>query len=103
MFWIWNANVVDNSLMFWFLPGCVYPKSRTSLPLSVSCSANEEEHKRNWEGPYLGQVTQTNQRDIPHHRMPCPVYKLGGLPGRVADLGLGMWVWNHSVGSEQLH
>lgn len=32
-----------------------------------------------------------------HHRMSCPVCKLGGVAGRVADLGSGKGVWHWSA------
>jgi len=31
-----------------------------------------------WEGTQLGQLTPTDQRDISHHMMSCPAYKVRG-------------------------
>lgn len=53
-------------------------------------------------GVWPGQLTQTGQRDIPYHRMSCPVYKLGGVGQKLsisAQEGEGHW----SVDGEQLY
>lgn len=51
----------------------------------------------------MRQVTQTDQKDIPLHRASFPVYKLGELPGSMADLDLGREVWHRSAHAEQLY
>lgn len=42
-----------------------------------------------------GQVNQTEQRDIPHHRASCLVYRQGELPRRVVNLSLERRVQHH--------
>lgn len=42
-----------------------------------SCSTSEVVSRRNQERTHLRQVTGTNQKGIPYHRTPCPVFKLG--------------------------
>lgn len=44
-------------------------------------------------------MTIIDQREIPHHRMSCPVPKLG----RVTNVGLRRGVWHQSAFGEQLH
>lgn len=44
--------------------------------------------KIKWQSSVGGTGDQSDQRDIPHHRLSCPVYKLGDLLGNGADLGL---------------
>lgn len=43
------------------------------------------------------------QRNIPHHRIPCPVYKLGGVTGKGSKsnfqdgLDIGQWGMSNSI------
>lgn len=53
----------------------------------VSCCASEEA-KKNCKGAQVGQIIWSGQRDILHHRMSWPVYKLGYLLGNGVDLSL---------------
>lgn len=62
---------------------------------SVSCAVPARGCRKSQEGARLGQLTPAVQKDIPHHRTPCPVYKLGELARRGRMLlreGLGMGV-----------
>ena len=73
----WVVFVLSRT--FWFLGPC-QPEGWRDI--------------RNWEGTQLGQLTPTGQRDVPYHRMPHWVYKLGwgGQGLRVIAQGLaGCW------------
>lgn len=77
---------------WWFgLPSSAYPKPRNFQWLMLCHEGSAKKAGR-----------EHGQRDIPSHRGPCPVYKLGELPRRGADHGSG-WVWQHSAGDEQLY
>lgn len=59
----------------------------------VSCCTCEKVSKKNWVGTWLGWVTLTDQRDIPHCRISFPVHKLGELSGK----GVGR-AWEKDIG-----
>lgn len=86
--------------MFWLLLSSAYPKSRT---LFLFLSPLRRYTNKSWEGAFLAQVTQSGQKDIPHHRTSCPVYKLGELPGRGASRSVGMESGIWSAGGEYLY
>ena len=80
-FWICAGNSVGNTAMFQLLLSSAYTESRPFLLLTPP-------HQRvgwgctSWEGTQLGQLTPTDQRDIPYHMMSCSAYKAGEEEGR---------------------
>lgn len=71
--------------------------------LRVLCAACEQRHKKPWgsEGTWVGQMTQTGQNYIPHHKKSCPVYKLGG-PVQMGQITTGKWAGHQLAGGEIL-
>jgi len=69
-------------LVFWLLLNCTLRPSR----LSVKPSTPQQrlvgwEWARGWEGTQLGQLMQTDQRDISYHMMSCSAIKAEGKRG----------------------
>jgi len=60
VFWIWDENNADNTLMFLV----VARQPRNFQPLTLAWPAG---CTGIWEGTQLGQLTQTGQRDIVFH------------------------------------
>jgi len=42
---------------------------------------------RSWEGTQPGQLTPTDQRNIPYHKTSCSTYKAGGRRRKWGDIG----------------
>ena len=74
--WICAENSVDNPGMFSFLLSSAYTEPRPLLPLTPPASSWG--CTRSWEGTQLGQLTPTDQRDIPYHMTSWSAYKAGG-------------------------
>lgn len=79
---------LPNTLMIWLLLSSAFSKMR-AFRFSMLCHKELHKKVRVWPG----QVIQTGQRDIPYHRMLCPVLKPEELPGR--ELIAAQW-W-HTV------
>ena len=62
-------------LIFFTVACDTYIASRPLLCLTAPC---QWECTRGWEGAQLGQLTSTNQRNIPHHMALCSAMKAGG-------------------------
>lgn len=80
VFWIQDDNNVNNTLMVWVLLSSAHPQSKgwsSVKDFAVFHTLSVRSFRRSWEGAQPGQLTQTNQREISHHRMSWPVYKLG--------------------------
>jgi len=74
VFWIWDENNVDNTLMV-----LVVTKQATTFQLLVlACQRVGWGCTGRWEGTQPGQPTPTDQRVIPFHMTPCLAYKAGG-------------------------
>lgn len=69
--WVQGENDVDNSLMIWLLPNCVYPKSRTFLCL-MFCQWGRTKKQLVRE--------QSWERWIFHTLKPVPSASTGELP-----------------------
>lgn len=74
----------------WITLGCLGCCWAVSQGLSIfPCSAREEVHRKlGWSTSRTADLSY--HRNIPHHRIPYPVYKLGRLLGRGANCSLGM-------------
>ena len=86
--------------MVLLLLSSAYTEPRPFPLLAPPCQRDGWECTRSWEGTQTGQVTQTDQRDIPYHMMSCSVYKeLGGRGGGAAAFGVMVFVFpsNHYV------
>jgi len=77
MFWICAENGVDNKEMFLLLSSSAYTASRPFLLLTPFHQQTGLGCKRSWEKTYPGQLTSTDQRDIPCHMTSCSAYKMG--------------------------
>ena len=77
MFWISAENSVDNSRMVWSLTS-PYPEPRAVLLLPPPHQRGGWGGTKSWEGTQPGQLTPTDPRGIPDHRMSCLAIKAGG-------------------------
>ncbi|XP_074989722.1 LOW QUALITY PROTEIN: tubulin alpha-8 chain-like [Calonectris borealis] len=78
VFWICAGNSVDNTGMFSFLLSRAYTGSRPFLLLTPPHQRGGWGGTRSWEGTQPGQLTPTDQMDIPYHMTSCSAIKLGG-------------------------
>ena len=78
MFWICAEDSVGNTGMFSLLLSSAYTEPRPFLLLPPPHQRGGWGGIRSWEGTQLGQLTPTDQRDIPDHKMSCSAYKAGG-------------------------
>lgn len=68
----------------------------------VSHALPESKWTRCCEGLWPGELIQTDQKNIPHHRMSCPLYKMGKLT-RMGQflcrdwMGIGQWLVNYCI------
>ena len=95
MFCICAENSVDNTGMFSLLLSSAYTESRRLLLLTPPHQRVGWEGTRSWERTQLGQLTATDQRDIPHHMTSCLAYKARGR--KVGTFGVMAFVFpsNH--------
>lgn len=68
----------------------------------VSHALPESRCTRCCEGSWPGELTHTDQKNIPHHRMSCPLYKMGKLTRtgqflRRDCMGIGQWLMNYCI------
>ena len=78
MFWICAENSIDNTGVFSLLLSRAYTQSRPFLLLTPPHQRAGWGCTRNWEGTQSGQLSPTDQRDIPYHMTSCSAYKAGG-------------------------
>ena len=88
--------------MFSLWLSSAYTESRPFLPLTPPHQRVGSGSTRSWERTQLGQLTPTDQRDIPYHMTSCSVYKLQGA-GRGAVIAAWELAGYQSVGGKQLH
>ena len=67
VFWICAGNSADNTGMFSLLLSSAYTESRPFLLLTPPHQRGGWGCTRSWEGTQRGQLTPTDQRDIPYH------------------------------------
>lgn len=87
----------------WYFNFCwVFTLSQQHLIFhySVSEQADAQEERRE----HGQDITQTGQKDIPYHRISCPIYKLGSWPndtfttwGQAGHGKQGKWMASNSV------
>jgi len=58
------TKTVDNIVVFWLLLSSTYTVSRLSLFPILDPLMNRLGWARSWEGTWLGQMTQTDCRDV---------------------------------------
>lgn len=73
IFWISDQNSIDNTL-FWQLLNSAYSVKAFSLSHTV-LQWSRLGKVREWEGTQLGQLTPTEQGDIPCHMTTCSAIK----------------------------
>ena len=93
MFWTCDENSVDNTGMFALLLSSAYTESRPFLLLTPPHQQEGWGCTRTWEGTQLGQLTPTDQRDIPHHMASCSAYKAGGRRRKGGTFGVMAFVF----------
>lgn len=75
-------------------PGCfgcccccrACPGSRPFVLLTPSHQTGGWGYTKHWERTQLGQLSPTDERDIPDPMAPCSVYKVGEEEGRDGDI-----------------
>lgn len=72
--------------MFWLLLSRACPESRPFVLLPSSHQRGDWGYIRNWERTQLGQLSPTDQRDIPDHMISCSIYKAGGRRRKAGDI-----------------
>jgi len=78
MFWICAENSVDNTEVFLSLLSSAYTESRPFLLLAPLHQRADQRCTGSWEGTQLGQLTPSDQRDVPYQKTSCSAYKVGG-------------------------
>lgn len=78
LLWICAENCVDNTDYFLLLQSSACTASWSFLFFILLYQQEGCGCTRMWEETQPGQVTPTDQRDIPCHMAPCSAYKTGG-------------------------
>jgi len=91
MHFICAENSVDNTGMFELLLSSAYTESRLFLLLTSPHQRVGWGCTRNWEATQLGQLTPTDQRDVPYHMMSCSAYKAPALYEEEGRGGVHNW------------
>ena len=78
MFCICAENRVDNTEMLLLSLSSAYTESRPFLLLTPPCQRVGWGCTRSWEGTQPGQLTPTDQTDIPYHMASCSAIKSWG-------------------------
>ena len=89
--------LVDNTGMFLLLLSSAYTQSRSCLLLTPPHQWVGWGCTRSWEGTQPGQLTPTDQRDIPYHMTSCSAYKARGRRRKWGMFGVMVFVFtgNH--------
>ena len=93
MFWICAENSVDNTGMFSLLLSSAYTESRPFLLLTAPHQRGGWGCTRSWEGTQPGQLTPTDQRDIPYRMASCSAYKAGRRRRKGGTFGVMSFVF----------
>jgi len=93
MFWICDPRTVDNTEMFSFLLSSTYTDSRSFLLLIPPHQRVGWGCTRIWEGTQLGQLTPTDQRDIPYHDVMLSIQSWGKKK-KAGDTGMTVFVFS---------
>ena len=76
--WICAGNSADNTGVFQLSLSSACTEPRPSLPRTPPHQRAGWGCTRSWEGTQLGQLTPTDQRDVPHHMASHSAYRAGG-------------------------
>jgi len=96
MFWICAENSVDNTGMFSLLLSCAYTASRPFLLLTPPHQQVSSGCTRSWEGTQLGQLTPTDENNIPYHTMSCSACKAGERGRKWGTFGVMAFLFSSS-------
>ena len=94
VFWICAENSVDNTGMFQLWLSRAYTVSRPFLLLTPPHQPGGWGCPRSWEGTQPGQLTPTDQRDIPYRMTSCAAYKAGGRRRKGGTFGVMAICWS---------
>ena len=86
MFWTCDENSVDNTGMFALLLSSAYTESRFLLLLTPPCQRVGLACTRSWERTQSGQLTPTDQRDIPDYMTACSAIERWGKKKEEGDV-----------------
>jgi len=91
MFWLSAESGVANTGMLQLQLRSAYTESRPFLLLTPP--ASRLGMHRSWEGTQLGQLTPTDQKDIPYHMTSCSSCKAGRRRRKEGTFGVMMFVF----------